>query len=201
MQDDRMLGTLTVREHLGYVARLRLPSYLTYEQKMARVDEVLEELSISHISDSMIGTSTSRGISGGEKRRLSIATELITDPPILFLDEPTSGLDAYTAYSLVETLRKLAHDKGRTIVVSIHQPRSNIYYLFDSLMLLAYGEVIYYGLAKEALTYFSSLHHDCPPNYNPADYFIDLVQMVNILTNPPFKLIYIYRIHRMLFKN
>lgn len=178
MQDDRMLGTLTVKEHLSYVARLRLPSYLTYEQKMARVDEVLEELSISHIADSIIGTTTSRGISGGEKRRLSIATELITDPPILFLDEPTSGLDAYTAYSLVQTLQKLAHDKERTIVVSIHQPRSNIYYLFDSLMLLAYGEVIYYGTANDSLPYFNALNHNCPPNYNPADYFIDLVQMV-----------------------
>jgi ABC-type multidrug transport system ATPase subunit len=91
------------------------------------VDEVMEELSISHIADSTIGTEMSRGISGGERRRLSIASELVTDPSILLLDEPTSGLDSYTAYALMETLKKLATHKKRTIIVSIHQVQLYIY--------------------------------------------------------------------------
>jgi ATP-binding cassette subfamily G (WHITE) protein 2 len=82
-----MMGTLTVKEHLEFVAELRLPSSLHYDHKMTRVNEVLEELGIEHIANSKIGTLTTRGISGGERRRLAIASELITDPPILFLDE------------------------------------------------------------------------------------------------------------------
>jgi len=175
LQDDRMMGTLTVREHLEFIAQMRLPSSMPYSLKMKKVSEILEDLGISHISNSQIGTNSTRGISGGERRRLAIASELITDPSILFLDEPTSGLDSYTAFCLMDTLKKLAVNKKRTVIVSIHQPNSNIYQLFDALMLLSCGELVYFGSTQEVLPYFSGLGYDCPQNFNPADYLIDVV--------------------------
>jgi ABC-type multidrug transport system ATPase subunit len=180
LQDDRMLGTLTVKEHLTYVALLRLPSLMPYEMKMRRVEQVMEDLGISHIADNLIGTEMSRGISGGERRRLSIASELVTDPSILFLDEPTSGLDSYNAYTLMETLKRLAKDKNRTVVMSIHQPRSNIFLMFDNLLLLSHGEMVYFGPAQEAVDHMAGLGHQCPRNFNPADYLIDLVTMNSV---------------------
>lgn len=178
LQDDKMLGTMTVKEHLMFAADLRLPSKVSYLERLSRVEEVLEDLGISHIAESPIGTELSRGISGGERRRLAIATELVTDPAILFLDEPTSGLDSYNAFTLMETLKRLAKERNRTIIVSIHQPRSNIYEMFDSLVLLAHGELVYCGTCGETLLqYFTNLGYQCPVNYNPADYLIDLVTM------------------------
>lgn len=175
-QDDVFLGTLTVREYLRYIALLRLPAHMTYDQKMRKVDESLHELGISHIANSTIGTTTSRGISGGERKRLAIAAELVVDPSILLLDEPTSGLDSYSASSLIQTLQNLAHGKNkRTIVMSIHQPRSDIYHMFDYLMVFAAGHVVYFGEGQNALSHFSSLGYRCPPNFNPADFIIDTI--------------------------
>jgi len=157
---------------------------MTKEQKTAKVDEVLQELGISHIANSRIGTDTSRGISGGERKRLAIATELIIDPSILMLDEPTSGLDSYSASSLITTLSNLAHGvKRRTIIMSIHQPRSDIYHKFDYLMVLSKGRLVYYGQAHEALSFFSTLGHNCPEHFNPADFIIDTVASANFAEN------------------
>eukprot|EP00026_Physarum_polycephalum_P002228 Phypoly_transcript_02233.p1 GENE.Phypoly_transcript_02233~~Phypoly_transcript_02233.p1 ORF type:complete len:928 (+),score=87.47 Phypoly_transcript_02233:85-2784(+) len=176
MQDDVFMGTLTVREYLTYVALLRLPSKMSNEQKMQRVDESLKELNIYHIRDTRIGTDTSRGISGGERKRLAIASELVVDPSILLLDEPTSGLDSYSASQLLQTLHKLAHgEKKRSIIMSIHQPRSDIFRLFDNLIVFAHGHAVYQGAASGALNYFASLGYDCPANFNPADFIIDTV--------------------------
>jgi hypothetical protein len=86
-------------------------------------------------------------------------------------------LDSYTAFALMQTLKKLATEKRRTIIVSIHQPRSNIYQLFDSLLVLSGGETVYFGPATEATNYFSSLGYECPPNFNPADHIVDVVTM------------------------
>jgi ABC-type multidrug transport system ATPase subunit len=130
-----------------------------------------------------------RSISGGEKRRVSIACELVTSPSILFLDEPTSGknilakseckidrvhlyigLDSFNAYNVVESLVALAHDYNRTVVFTIHQPRSNIVALFDQLVLLAKGRTVYSGPFEQCQSYFSSIGFACPPGFNIADY-------------------------------
>eukprot|EP01114_Cavostelium_apophysatum_P002732 TRINITY_DN1241_c0_g2_i3.p1 TRINITY_DN1241_c0_g2~~TRINITY_DN1241_c0_g2_i3.p1 ORF type:complete len:901 (+),score=139.14 TRINITY_DN1241_c0_g2_i3:2952-5654(+) len=182
LQEDKMFGTFTVREHLNCIAALRLPAGMPSKEKSQRVDEVMEELGISHIADSRIGTDLSRGISGGEKRRVSIASELVTDPSILFLDEPTSGLDSYNAFSLMRTLSVLAKSRNRTILTTIHQPSSNIFSMFDNVILLAAGKLVYFGLGNDVLPYFESIGEECPPNYNPADHVIDLVTMT------PFKI-------------
>lgn len=120
-QDDSLMGTLTVRETLTYAALMRLPRHMSLKAKQKRVEDVIQELGISRIADSLIGIPGQRGISGGEKRRVSIGKELVTSPSLLFLDEPTSGLDAYNAGVVMECLQKLAHEGKRTIVVTIHQ--------------------------------------------------------------------------------
>lgn len=141
-QDDSLMGTLTVRETLTYAALMRLPRKMPLKTKQRRVEDVIQELGISKIADSQIGIPGQRGISGGEKRRVSIGKELVTSPSLLFLDEPTSGLDAYNAGVVMECLKKLAHEGKRTVIVTIHQPRSNIFKMFDSLMLLSSGQTV-----------------------------------------------------------
>ncbi|KAH9270896.1 hypothetical protein BASA83_006849 [Batrachochytrium salamandrivorans] len=178
-QEDTLMDTLTVYETILYSALLRLPKAMTYESKVKRVEETMLELDILPIANRRIGSSGKRGLSGGEKRRVSIACELVTSPSILFLDEPTSGLDAYNAYNVIESLVLLARNYQRTVIFTIHQPRSNIYALFDQLVLLAKGRVVYSGPAQEAvIDHFSQLGFECPLGYNIADYLVDLTMHV-----------------------
>ncbi|CAO0792155.1 unnamed protein product [Mucor circinelloides] len=173
-QEDTMIPTLTVYETILYSALLRLPRSMSTAAKKFRVMEVMQELNIDGIKDSKIGQPGSRSISGGERRRVSIACELVTSPSILFLDEPTSGLDAYNAFNVVESLVSLASNYKRTIVFTIHQPRSNIVTLFDQLVLLAKGHTIYSGPQARTQDYFSQIGYTCPPGFNIGDYAIDL---------------------------
>ncbi|KAI9312395.1 ABC-2 type transporter [Dichotomocladium elegans] len=173
-QEDTMIPTLTVYETILYSALLRLPRSMSIPAKKFRVMEVMQELGIDNIKDSKIGQPGDRSISGGERRRVAIACELVTSPSILFLDEPTSGLDAYNAYNVVESLVTLAKDYNRTIVFTIHQPRSNIVTLFDHLLVLSKGSTIYSGPQPRVQSYFRSIGYPCPPGFNIADYLIDL---------------------------
>lgn len=173
-QDDIMIPTLTVYETVLNSALLRLPNSMPLGVKQAKVLQILCELKISHIKDMLIGSDIERGISGGEKRRVAIACELVTSPSILFLDEPTSGLDGYNAFNVVECLVRLAKVYNRTIIFTIHQPRSNIVSMFDKLLLLSDGDVIYSGPLSDCAKYFSSIGFNCPSGYNIADYLIDI---------------------------
>ncbi|QRV74844.1 ATP-dependent permease [Ceratobasidium sp. AG-Ba] len=173
-QEDTLMGTLTVYETVLYSALLRLPREMSLAAKKYRTLETIHELGLDAIKDSRIGESGRRSISGGEKRRVSIACELVTSPSILFLDEPTSGLDAYNAFNVVESLVALARDYKRTVIFTIHQPRSNIVSMFDQLILLAQGRVVYSGEYARCQAYFESIGHACPPGFNIADYLIDL---------------------------
>ncbi|KAK4129190.1 hypothetical protein N657DRAFT_639762 [Parathielavia appendiculata] len=175
-QEDTMLPTLTVHETILTSALLRLPRDMTRAAKEQRVFEVEKQLGIYHIRDSLIGSEEGkgRGISGGEKRRVSIACELVTSPSILFLDEPTSGLDAYNAYNVIECLVTLAKTYKRTVIFTIHQPRSNIVALFDRLILLAQGKTVYSGPLHQCQEYFDNIGYSCPPGFNIADYLVDL---------------------------
>ena len=118
-----------------------------------------------------------KGISGGERRRLAFACELITDPNLFFFDEPTSGLDSFMAGIMVDCMRRLA-TKGKTIVCTIHQPSSEIFEKFDKLCLLAEGRLAYLGELSEAQMFFSSVGLPVPANYNPADHYIQRLAMV-----------------------
>lgn len=175
-QEDTMLPTLTVHETILTSALLRLPRDMGRAAKEQRVFEVEKQLGIYHIRDSLIGSEEGkgRGISGGEKRRVGIACELVTSPSILFLDEPTSGLDAYNAYNVVECLVHLAKTYKRTVIFTIHQPRSNIVALFDRLVLLAQGKTVYSGPLHQCQSYFDQIGYNCPPGFNIADYLVDL---------------------------
>ncbi|NWX15192.1 ABCG2 protein, partial [Aegotheles bennettii] len=174
VQDDVVMGTMTVRENLHFSAALRLPSSISVKEKEERVTQIINELGLSKVADAKVGTEFIRGVSGGERKRTNIGMELITEPPVLFLDEPTTGLDASTANAVLILLKKLSR-RGRTIIFSIHQPRYSIFKLFDSLTLLALGKVLYHGPAKQALEYFSSIGYECEPFNNPADFFLDVI--------------------------
>ena len=173
-QEDHLIPTLTVYETVLNSALLRLPRSMSLRAKETRVVEVLNELRILNIKDSVIGSDFNRGISGGEKRRVSIACEMVTSPSILFLDEPTSGLDAYNARNVVDCLVKLSRDFERTIVFTIHQPRSNIVSLFDKLLLLSEGDLVYSGEMIKCNDFFSKNGYQIPLGYNIADYLIDI---------------------------
>ncbi|KAF1816860.1 putative ABC transporter [Eremomyces bilateralis CBS 781.70] len=174
-QEDTMLATLTVHETILDSAKLRLPREMSVQAKEQRVEDVERQLGIYHIRNQIIGSEEGqRGISGGEKRRVGIACELVTSPSILFLDEPTSGLDAYNAFNVVECLVNLVRNYNRTVVFTIHQPRSNIVALFDQLVLLARGRMVYSGPLPSCQSYFDSLGFSCPPGFNIADYLVDL---------------------------
>ncbi|PFH55391.1 hypothetical protein XA68_18436 [Ophiocordyceps unilateralis] len=175
-QEDAMLPTLTVHETILNSALLRLPRDMSRLAKEQRAFEVEKELGIYHIRDSLVGSEdgSGRGISGGEKRRVGIACELVTSPSILFLDEPTSGLDSFNAYNVVECLVTLAKNYKRTIIFTIHQPRSNIVALFDRLILLAQGKTVYSGPFSQCQSYFDTTGYQCPPGFNIADYLVDL---------------------------
>lgn len=173
-QEDTLLDTLTVRETLTYSAMLRLPRTMSMEAKKLRVEQTMQELSIDHLADRVVGRSDARGISGGEKRRLSIAQELVTSPSILLLDEPTSGLDSYHAYHVMATLVKVAKRFQRTIICTIHQPRSDLFGLFDSVLLLSCGQVIYSGPSGDIPEYLDSIGLPCPSGYNMADHLLDI---------------------------
>ncbi|KAF2667007.1 ABC-2 type transporter family protein [Microthyrium microscopicum] len=185
-QDDTLLPTLTVHETIVDSAMLRLPKDMGISAKMQRVDDVERQLGIHHIRHQLIGSEegSGRGISGGEKRRVGIACELVTSPSILFLDEPTSGLDSYNAFNVVECLVNLVKNYNRTVVMTIHQPRSNIVALFDQLVLLAQGHVVYSGPFSSCQQYFDSIGFSCPPGFNIADYLVDLTMHAGTPRDP-----------------
>ncbi|EEE51200.1 hypothetical protein OsJ_32013 [Oryza sativa Japonica Group] len=170
-QDDNLIGTLTVRETISYSARLRLPDKMPMEEKRALVEGTIVEMGLQDCADTVVGNWHLRGISGGEKRRVSIALEILMRPRLLFLDEPTSGLDSASAFFVTQTLRGLARD-GRTVIASIHQPSSEVFELFDRLYLLSGGKTVYFGLASEACQFFAQAGFPCPPLRNPSDHFL-----------------------------
>lgn len=208
-QDDVILDTMTVKEAIEMSARLRLPKEL---DKQARVQKSIETFSLSKAQNTQIGSpGGKKGISGGERKRtskstllfknhfkyilsLGVAMELITEPKVLFLDEPTSGLDAYTAFSLIKTLTDYAHEQKKTLVATIHQPSSEIFYLFDDLLLLEEGEIVFYGPVESVIEYFTSIGFDFPKYSNPADFLF-----MNVLHNADFAMLKESWLHSSLY--
>ncbi|XP_018318849.1 protein scarlet isoform X7 [Agrilus planipennis] len=165
-QVDLFIDHLTVSEHLHIMARLRLDRRTTSQERKQRVLEIMRNLSLLKCRRSKIST-----ISGGEKKRLSFASELLTDPPLLFCDEPTTGLDSYSAQKLIAMMNLMA-SSGKTIVCTIHQPSSQIFKMFSQVILLASGRLAYMGATSNAAEFFESLGYRIPANYNPADFYI-----------------------------
>eukprot|EP00027_Filamoeba_sp_ATCC50430_P001778 CAMPEP_0168555874 /NCGR_PEP_ID=MMETSP0413-20121227/8573_1 /TAXON_ID=136452 /ORGANISM="Filamoeba nolandi, Strain NC-AS-23-1" /LENGTH=847 /DNA_ID=CAMNT_0008586765 /DNA_START=41 /DNA_END=2584 /DNA_ORIENTATION=- len=177
MQDDILMNTLTPREIITFSALLRIPNAFSDEQKQKRIEGIIDELNIRKCENTQVGApGLKRGISGGERKRVSVGVELVTNPSLLFLDEPTSGLDSFTAHQVVESLQNLAKS-GRTVICTIHQPNSQIFQLFDNLILLAKGHMVYNGPTADAVTYFASINYPTPSFTNPADWFMDILHI------------------------
>eukprot|EP00624_Nannochloropsis_granulata_P002827 evm.model.NODE_24437_length_17166_cov_22.300535.1 len=175
-QDDSLLASLSPRETLMFAARLRLPMAMANAEKRRRVNCVLDELSLTRCADQRIGDVDRRGISGGERKRASIALELLVNPSLLFVDEPTSGLDSKMAEDVVLTLSRLAQ-QGRTLICTIHQPSYKIFRLFDRLVLLSLGHVVYNGKIEDVEAYYSSIGYDTPRGENPIDFYMAVMQL------------------------
>ncbi|KAK7244556.1 hypothetical protein RIF29_39380 [Crotalaria pallida] len=173
-QEDYFLGTLTVRETLTYAAHLRLPANMTKNEIDMMVAKILAEIGLEDCADSRLGNWHLRGISNGEKRRLSISIEILTQPHILLLDEPTSGLDSAASFYVISSLRSIAHD-GRIVICSIHQPSSEVFNLFDDLFLLAGGETVYFGERIMSVKFFADEGFPCPTRKNPPEHFLRCV--------------------------
>ncbi|KAG9450051.1 hypothetical protein H6P81_010016 [Aristolochia fimbriata] len=176
-QDDVLYPHLTVLETLAYAAMLRLPTTLSRREKLDQAESVVLELGLTRCRNSVVGGPLLRGISGGERKRVSIGQEMLVNPSLLLLDEPTSGLDSTTAQRIVTTLRGLA-GAGRTVVTTIHQPSSRLYKMFDKVVVLSEGTPIYSGAAAAALDYFESIGFAPGVSVNPADFLLDLANGV-----------------------
>lgn len=180
LQNDVFFSNLTLRQTLVYSAMLRLPDSMSHENKMRQVDQVIDALDLKSCQNTIIGDYMRRGLSGGEKKRCSIACELLSNPAVMMLDEPTSSLDSCSALSLIKLLKDYAIKEQKTIIISIHQPSSQIFYLFDKLLLLSQGKMIYFGGIQPVLPYFQHFnYHMRHLSYNPADFVMEILKSVD----------------------
>ncbi|GMF37151.1 unnamed protein product [Phytophthora fragariaefolia] len=173
-QEDSLLGSFTVLETLEMAARLSLPNAVTHQDIVERVQTVIDEMGLRVCEHTLIGDIFRKGISGGQKRRLSIAIELLSDPSILLLDEPTSGLDSASTHNVMQFVSRLCQE-NKTVICTIHQPSSLVYEMFTNVVILTAGETVYFGPREHIINHFSTSGYSCPMYMNPAEYFISLV--------------------------
>ncbi|WJZ84611.1 hypothetical protein VitviT2T_004210 [Vitis vinifera] len=171
-QDDTLTWTLTVREAVFYSAQLQLPKSMSISEKKERSETTIREMGLQDSMDTRIGGWGSKGLSGGQKRRVSICIEILTRPKLLFLDEPTSGLDSAASYFVMRRIVDLAQQNGMTIIASIHQPSSEVFELFPNLCLLSSGRTIYFGPSHCANEFFALNGFPCPVLQNPSDHYL-----------------------------
>ncbi|XP_062200122.1 ABC transporter G family member 1-like [Phragmites australis] len=171
-QDDVLMTTLTVREAVHYSAQLQLPGAMSAAAKRERAEETLREMGLEGAANTRIGGWMHKGISGGQRRRVSICMEILTRPALLFLDEPTSGLDSAASYHVMSRIARLARREGMTVVAAVHQPSTEVFGLFHGLCLLAYGKTVFFGPAAETNQFFSLSGFPCPSLMNPSDHFL-----------------------------
>ncbi|QDZ23790.1 ABC transporter [Chloropicon primus] len=177
-QEDVFYSQLTVEETLRMAASFKLAEGTTEEQRERRVQEVMKALSLTQCAGTLVGDSKTRGISGGEKKRLSIGLELLrqSEVPIL-CDEPTTGLDSFQAEKVMRVLRQLANS-GRTVIITIHQPKSSIFGLFDDVVLISQGLTVFSGAIADAKTFFVERSGiPLPEQTNLSEFFLDVISI------------------------
>jgi ABC-type multidrug transport system ATPase subunit/ABC-type multidrug transport system permease subunit len=173
-QEFSFFPHMTVRETLAFRVELKLGSLISKKAQAERVEELIQELSLEKAADTIVGDVKIRGISGGERRRLAIACELIANPSVIFLDEPTSGLDSTAATSLVAALRNLA-DAGETIVAVIHQPSQHVFAAFDDLLLVSEGKQMYFGETSKVRDYMDKHVMKAPDGMGTAEHVLNCI--------------------------
>lgn len=168
-QEDLSIEILTVSEHMEFMARLMMDKRSTKITRLRRVQQLLTELGVNNCTKTKL-----KDLSGGERKRVALAVQLLNDPPILFCDEPTTGLDSWAAAAVVSRLRKLAIG-GKLVVCSVHQPASGVFDLFHQVVLLANGRIAFQGTILQAEQFFASIKYTCPIGFNAAEYYISLL--------------------------
>ncbi|XP_023936244.1 ATP-binding cassette subfamily G member 4 isoform X2 [Bicyclus anynana] len=167
-QDDQVHDMLTIQESLSIAAELKLGNHVSSSQKRRRVEEIISSLGVCQARNTRAGS-----LSGGQKKRLAIGLELVSDPPVMFLDEPTSGLDSSISKQLIYLLHLLAR-QGRTVVITMHQPSALVLHMVDKLFCVASGRCAYMGSVPQLLPYLEQLHLICPPYHNAVDFFLEV---------------------------
>ncbi|KAF5199304.1 Abc transporter g family member [Thalictrum thalictroides] len=175
MQDDLLFPMLTVEETLMFSAEFRLPRSLSNSKKKARVQALIDQLGLRAAAKTVIGDEGHRGVSGGERRRVSIGIDIIHDPIILFLDEPTSGLDSTSAFMVVKVLQRIAQS-GSIVVMSVHQPSYRILSLLDRLIFLSRGHTVFSGSPASLPPFFAEFGHPIPENENRTEFALDFIR-------------------------
>ncbi|KAL3844760.1 hypothetical protein ACJIZ3_002163 [Penstemon smallii] len=173
-QKDTLFPLLTVEETLRFSAKFRLR--LSNRDLSSRVESLMKELGLSHVASTRVGDEKVRGISGGERRRVSIGVEAIHEPEILILDEPTSGLDSTSALQIIDMLKTMAETQGRTVILSIHQPGFRIVKLFNSVLLLANGSVLHHGSVDLLSVNLRLMGLEIPLHYNVLEFAIESIE-------------------------
>ena len=174
-QEDALVGSLTVRETLNFAARLSLPRNVGKSERIQRIEALISAFGLQNQANNLIGTPIRKGISGGQKRRVSVAAQLITSPKLLFLDEPTSGLDSAASFEVISFVKDIAKKHNLIVISSIHQPSTSTFAMFDKLLLLSQGCTAYSGPVSEVQQYFDSCGFPIPLYMNPAEFIIDFV--------------------------
>ncbi|KAF8049471.1 hypothetical protein N665_2204s0001 [Sinapis alba] len=175
MQDDLLFPMLTVKETLMFASEFRLPRSLSKSKKMERVEALIDQLGLRNAADTIIGNEGHRGVSGGERRRVSIGIDIIHDPIVLFLDEPTSGLDSTNAFMVVQVLKRIARS-GSMVIMSIHQPSARIIDLLDRLIILSHGKSVFSGSPTSLPQFLSEFGHPVPEKGNITEFALDIVR-------------------------
>ncbi|XP_047340484.1 ABC transporter G family member STR-like [Impatiens glandulifera] len=175
MQDDQLFPMLTVFETFMFAAEVRLPPSISRPEKRQRVYELLDQLGLQSTTHTYIGDEGRRGVSGGERRRVSIGIDIIHKPSLLFLDEPTSGLDSTSAYSVVEKVKEIARG-GSIVLMTIHQPSFRIQMLLDRISVLARGRLIYMGSPTALPAHLSGFGRAVPNGENSLEYLLDVIK-------------------------
>ncbi|TYH53880.1 hypothetical protein ES332_D09G130900v1 [Gossypium tomentosum] len=180
-QEDNLLPLLTVRETLIFSAKFRLKE-MSSKEKEERVESLMQELGLLHVADSFVGDEENRGISGGERKRVSIGVDMIHDPPILLLDEPTSGLDSSSALQVIELLASMAKARGRTVLLSIHQPSYRILRYISKFLLLSHGSVVHNGSLELLEENIQRLGFQIPTQLNALEFAMEIMPALEAST-------------------